>query len=81
MRHAPATHVLFLHVTQVCVWCVCTCVCVCVCVCVCTTSDALGDCTCKAGYTGANGATCQSCSPGTYKAAPGPTACSSCVSG
>ena len=26
MRHAPATHVLFLHVTQVCVWCVCVCV-------------------------------------------------------
>ena len=35
MRHAPATHVLFLHVTQVCVWCVRARVCVCVCMCVC----------------------------------------------
>jgi hypothetical protein len=55
--------------------------CVCVCVCVCAASNALGDCTCKAGYTGANGATCQSCEPGTFKAAPGPAACSACVSG
>ena len=71
-------------ITSVCMCvhvCMCACVHVHVHVCVCAASNELGDCTCMAGYTGANGATCQSCGPGTFKAAPGPAACSSCVSG
>ena len=80
--HPPHTPCFCMSITCVFV-CVCVrvCVCMCVCVCVFTASDALGDCTCKAGYTGANGAICQSCGPGTFKAAPGPASCSSCVSG
>ena len=36
------------------------------------------DCTCDAGYTGADGSTCVPCAAGTYKDASGSAACSAC---
>lgn len=43
-----------------------------------TGSDEATDCTCNAGYTGANGGTCLACVTGTYKTASGAQACTLC---
>jgi hypothetical protein len=39
------------------------------------------DCTCVAGYTGADGTACTACAAGTYKTETGPSGCIACVSG
>ena len=44
-------------------------------------SVAATDCTCNAGYTGANGAGCSPCVAGTFKAAAGSEACVGCPAG
>ena len=41
-------------------------------------SDASGDCTCNAGYTGPNGGTCTACEEGKYKDSSGTGACTAC---
>jgi hypothetical protein len=43
-------------------------------------STALTQCTCNAGYTGANGGSCNPCAAGTYKATTGSEGCSTCPS-
>jgi hypothetical protein len=43
-----------------------------------SSSDAVVDCTCNAGYTGPDGGPCSPCAAGTYKIASGSVGCTSC---
>lgn len=46
-----------------------------------STASEQSDCLCNAGYTGPSGGTCEACSPGTYKQAPGSQTCELCEAG
>lgn len=47
----------------------------------CNPCTSVNDCACNAGYTGANGATCTTCTSGKYKISPGNASCTNCDAG